>query len=321
MTARSIALILVAAAVVWLGAQSLGQAARGQRADWPRAQDYVYLPSPESAPIVWGNYRQVAADITWARGLVYYGSSLVGDADFRYLEQFIDNVIALDPKFVRPYKWAAYSVTFQNERATQEEFRVSIRYLEKGMETFPDDYEFFWAAGLRYYLDLYSDDPDERRQFRERGAELIEQAMRKENAPDDLARLAANLRVKLGQKERALADLREMILVTDNYEAQQALIERYNRLAGEDFPEEAQQAKAEFSRKWQETLPFTSPSMYVILGDRPSPAIDFEELATERDLFGVEPDLFSDPNRQNSGPDEPRPSDDPEPGKRKPAQR
>ena len=296
---RTLALLAIAA-VCGVAAQSLGHMARDQRAAWPRAEDYVFfLPAPDAAPLLAGGYRQVMADITWARALVYYGSSLVGDADFRYLERFIDNVIALDPRFKRVYKWAAYSVTFKETHATQEEYRLAVRYLESGMRAFPDDYECFWNAGIRYFLDLYSEDPVERQHFRERGAQFIEQAMRKKNAPKDLATFAASLRVKLGQKERALTDLREMILLTESADAQEVLVRRYNQLAGEEFPEEARQAKEAFDQRWQHELPFDRPSMYVILGDRPSPIIDFDALATDRDLFGA--DLATDLDDTRAG--------------------
>lgn len=290
-----VTLSLLVAALCWLGAQALGSRALDERKTWPAAEDYaLFVPPASSAPVIFAGYRQLAADIYWARALVYYGSSLVGEADFRYLEQFIDNVLALDPKFVRVYRWASFAVTYKHERATQEEFRIAIRYLERAIQEFPDTYEFFSIAGQRYFLDLWSDNPQERQRFRERGVELIEQAMRKKDAPKTLATFAATLRTRIGQKERALHDLREMILTTDNEEAQQKLIERYNQLSQTAFPDEAKRAKEVFEAGWKREVPFTSPSLYVILGDRPPPVIDFGKLATDRDLFGAEPEAFTE---------------------------
>ncbi|MEM9490752.1 MAG: hypothetical protein AAGC55_16510 [Myxococcota bacterium] len=272
--------------------------ARGDRASWPLPVESCVggvppLLPPELAPIVYADYRQVSADAMWASALVYYGSSLVGDADFRCLKLYLDNVLALDPRFYRVYRWAAYAVTFQNEQATQDEYRLSVDYLERGMEAFPDDYEFFWVAGIRYFLDLYSPDPDERRRLRERGAELIEQAMRKPNAPRALGTFAASLRMKLGQKERALQSLLEMIMLTESERARQVLIARYQAIAKTDFPDEARRVREQFERSWQRELPYASPHLYVILGDRPSAIIDFDQLATSRDLFGAQ--LRDDP--------------------------
>ncbi len=283
---------LVASALCWLGAQALGSVANDERATWPAAEDYVwFLPPPKVAPIMFAGYRQMAADVTWARTLVYYGSSFVGDADYRYLEQYIDNVIALDPKFKRVYQWASYAVTFKAEKATNDEFKSAVKYLERGIKQFPDGYELYWIAGQRYFFDLYSKDKEERRRYRERGAELIEKAMRKEDAPKDLAKSAAAFRMKLGQKERALHALREIILTTENEKAQKVLIERYNLLAKKAFPKEETDAKKRFLEGWKRGFPFTNPSMYVLLGDRPSPYIDFDRLAFDRDLFGTDVEL------------------------------
>jgi hypothetical protein len=309
-----VAILLIAAALCWLGAQALGKVATEQRSTWPPTEDYAFfLPPPASAPVIFAGYRELAADIYWVRTLVYYGSSMVGDADYRYLEPFMDTVIALDPKFKRIYKWAAYAVTFKEERATQEEFLTSIKYLERGIEEFPDGYELYLIAGQRYFLDLYSEDPDEQRRFRERGAELIEQAMRKKDAPRSLGTFAATLRTKLGQKERALHNLREMILATTDERAQQQLIARYEQIAQEGFPEEARQAKADIVNGWKRELPFAGVDMYIILGDRPSPVIDFEALATERDLFGADEPFEAAEPFEVDEPDEASGSSGPEP--------
>jgi hypothetical protein len=287
----AVALGIVAAGVLWAGGQALQARALDDRATWPRSEELVVLPPPELAPIAYLGYREAAADVTWARALVYYGSTKAEGSDYRYLEKFVDNIIALDPKFKRVYRWAAYAVTFKADVATPEEFKKSLVYLEQGMEQFPDDYELFWIAGMRYYLDLRTDDPEERQRNKERGAELIERAMRKPNAPPDLATLAANLRTKIGQKERAIRELREMILVTDNKKAQEKMVARLRSLMAEGdaaLVDEMLRAKVELEERWQADLPWVPQTLYLLLGPTPPPAIDLEELAVDRDLIGVE---------------------------------
>lgn len=287
---QSIATIAFVAAA-WLSARELGAAGQRQRASWPAIAEHR---NPDLTRLLLKPYPELAADLAWVRALVYYGSSMAGEADYRYLERFLDSIIRADPRFYRPYRWAAYATAFQKEQPSVKEFRLSLKYLEQAMKQFPDKYELFWLAGLRYYTDLaaHAADPAERRQYQQRGAELMEQAMHKPDAPDDLATRAASMRLKLGQKERALHDLREMILTTDDKAVQAKLIEAYNRLAETKFPDEEKRAKEEFEARWQRELPFATPSMYVVLGDRPSPVIRFDTLATERDLIGadVEPE-------------------------------
>lgn len=285
--ARTI-LMLTVVVVCWLGAQALNRVALEERSTWPKTEDYaLFLPPPNVAPFIYAGFREVAADITWVRALVYYGTSMVGEADYRYLELFIDNVIALDPQFERAYSWAIHAVTYRHAKATQEEFQASLAYAQRGIEQFPDNYLFFYEAGILCTYDIYSDDSEELERYRQLGADYIDQASRRKNAPSNLASLAASLRTKLGQKERALQNLREMILITENKAAQEILIQRYTQIAQQDFPDEARRAKEQLDEAWKREVPYAGPSMYILLGNKPSPVIDFDQLATAQDLFGV----------------------------------
>lgn len=282
--AAGLTLVLVA----WMGARSLQEIALRDRDHWPDVEEYVILPPASQASIAYLGYRQAAADITWARALVYYGSSTIGSTDFRYLEQFIDNVVTLDPKFKRAYSWAAAAVTHKRGRPTQKEFRTSVRYLEMGMKQFPDDFELINAAGGRYWFDLVGDTPEETRKLRERGAELYEQSLHKKNAPPGHATFVASLHTTLGKRQRALQMLREQYLTTDNKAAQKKILERFRYLAEDlDITSDLDRAKKEFDRKRLENLPFAAPALFVIIGERPDPIIDFERLANDRDLAGA----------------------------------
>jgi hypothetical protein len=111
--------------------------------------------------------------------------------------------------------------------------------------------------------------------------------MHKPDAPSNIATLAAGLRTSLGQHERALENLRQIILTTDDSEAQEKLIRTYRGLAGKEFPEEAMRVKEELQRGWMAELPFASPDMYVVLGARPPAAFDLNALAAEQSVFST----------------------------------
>lgn len=294
-------LLAVAAVVACMAtAQGVDRLALEERATWPKTEDYaIFLPPPEAAPLIYAGFREVAADISWVRLLVYYGTSMIGEADYRYLELFIDNVIALDPLFERAYSWAMRAVTYRHSRATQEEFHKSLAYARKGMKQFPDNYEFFFEAGILCTHDIYFEDDAKLRRYRELGADYIDQAARKKNAPANLATLAAALRTKLGQKQRALRNLQEMILITENKKAREVLLQRYRQVAQQEFPDEAKQAMEALDRAWKRSVPYAGPSMYILLGDRPPTTIDWRDLRGERDLLVVDP--TADESAQNPG--------------------
>jgi tetratricopeptide (TPR) repeat protein len=222
------------------------------------------------------------------RALVYYGSARTGQAEFLYLNKFIDNVIALDPKFHRVYDWAAYAVTYKETHATQEEFRASVRYLEKGIEAFPDDGELYWVLGQRYWLDLIPSSPEQRREYLEKGAQYLETATHKPNAQPRWATQAAEIRSKLGQREHAVRQLREVILTTDNKKARARMLGKLAYLANSvDVANELEKAADDFRAQWKANLPYAPATLHVFLGEAPSPVIDFDDLATERDLVGT----------------------------------
>lgn len=280
---------LLAVAVLWYAGNAAKDRAFEIRSGWGEVEDLVVLPPPETARFLAAGYNELVADLTWARALVYYGSTIQGKSDYRYLKPFADTIIALDPMFKRVYRWAAFSMTFKDTAATNAEYLDSIHYAELGMERFPDDYELFWIAGLRYSMDLQSEDAAELRGYRERGADLIEAAMRKANAPDNLSTLAAELRTRLGQRDHALRNLREMIMTTDNDAAREKMISKLGGIAQDlALADEIEAAKKDFDARWRATLPFAPANLYVVLGERPSPIIEFENLANDRDLFGVQ---------------------------------
>ncbi|MCP4446340.1 MAG: hypothetical protein GY811_13490 [Myxococcales bacterium] len=274
-----------------LAVQGVGSAARDARSDWPIEEYYVTLPPTEAARFSYLGYNELAADVTWSRLLVYYGSGFLGEGDFRYLGNFIDNVIALDPEFKKVYEWAMYSVTVNEEHRVStaaEDIRKSIDILEKAMVAFPDEYEFFWLAGVRYYLDMKSDDKDEQRRFKEHGAELMERAMSRPGAPKDLANKAAAFRSLLGQHEHALATLKHMYMTTDDEKARASMLRNFRYVAGDDIAEELKRAANLFSELRLEHGQQFPEDLFVILGGpAPSPVIDFDKLATKRDLFGA----------------------------------
>ncbi|HKE15844.1 MAG TPA: hypothetical protein VKB80_13300 [Kofleriaceae bacterium] len=278
------ALGAVVAAALWLGAQELRSEAMATRTGWPRSTSTVFVPPVAVARFA--PYPELLADLLWSRLLVYYGSNWGGDGDLSQMEEFIDDLVALTPRFKPLYEWAAYAVTYRTGTASQEEFRSSIRYLEKGMEEFPEEYKYPWIAGTRYYFDLWSPDATVKRRYRERGAELIERAMTAPNAPQDLATTAANMRSKLGQTQRALESLRQMVMSTEDEQARSTMLRRL-RVVDPGLADELERAARSLEDDWLHHMPMVPIDFYFMLGSKPSPVIDFRRLATPYDLFGV----------------------------------
>jgi hypothetical protein len=101
------------------------------------------------------------------------------------------------------------------------------------------------------------------------------------------------MRTKMGQRERAVTELREMILVTEDRTARDALIKRLADLEHTDSSElaaEILEMRRRFDNEWHDRRPDLPASMYILLGPRLEPRFDMIDLATGgRDLVGSKP--------------------------------
>lgn len=206
------------------------RAALALRAD-SQVDVHIFVPTPEAARLLALGEHELWADLAWIRTLVYYGDGMVHQTGMPDVEKLIALVNRLDPRFRKAYIWGSHATTFRHQTATLEEYQASVEVLRRGVLAFPKDWELHWLLGFRLYQDLApkAATEAEQRRLREEGASYIERAMRLPNAPSNLPLLAANYRSKLGQTERALRELREMILTTEDENAREQLQARLDR--------------------------------------------------------------------------------------------
>ena len=295
---RSLGLGLVGVFLCWLAASTTLDHVREQRRTWPLIEQASWLPSPKTARIASIGYTEVLADYFWIRGLQYYGQRRAGlgaSSDFEYLHLYVDTIIALDPNFRAVYEWAADHTHLQG-KPTLDEYKRKAHYLRLGKQQFPDDYQFTRRLGITYYElipQFFRKDDPEYRRYKELGMDLVEESIHKKGAPPDAATLAASLFTQQGRLQRAQDTLREMVLTTANAKARQKIFERLVQAQhGSAGPTDAElellkRVARRQTRQWQRDLPYVRRSLYDLLGPAMSKAIDFDRLATERDIIGI----------------------------------
>jgi hypothetical protein len=249
-----------------------------------------FAPSPGAAPYVSLGYREMAADLLWIRLTGYFGGDRNTAAGIGGL---VDAITALDPMYHRVYEWGARAMTLAHEGVDQSTYEHAIAVLDRGMKAFPDDWRLPYLAGQIYTQDLETKDPAQRRAWDEKGTLLIESAIRKPGAPAEAAEWAAVMRTKLGEHERAVRELREMLLVTEDSKARDALIKRLAALENTNADElaaEILETRKRFTAQWQRERPSLPASMYILLGPHIPAAFDMTDLATAgHDLIGSQP--------------------------------
>lgn len=255
----------------------------------PAATEHPYAPTPTAAPFVTLGYREVGADLLYVRLVGYIGAYDSNPEDAAALAEGVE---ALDPYFRRIYEVGAIAMTDARRVPDQRLQLRAVALLERGARRYPRDWRLPNLAGQIYLSDLQTTDPDQRRDWDERAMLLLESASRKPNAPAGAGVQAAIIGSRLGKRERAITGLREILLLTSDRKARQAIIDQLATLAAGDADEiaaELMAARKQFERAWKAARPALPATFYVLLGPRVEPGFDLTDLATGgRDLIGSE---------------------------------
>lgn len=245
-----------------------------------------FTPSPANAPFVALGYREAAADLLYVRMIGYFcGDDSTGSG----VADLAEAIGALDPEFQRVYEYGANAMTLAKFGVDNEIYLRAVALLEAGTHRFPQNWQLPYLAGQIYSQDLKTDDPNQRRAWDERAIMLIESAIRKPGAPTRAASWATMMRTKLGQHERAVANLREMVLITSDARERQRLLDLIGQLQIKDaavMANEIDEVRRVFDRRWRQERPAVNATMYVLIGTRLQPGFDMVDLATGgRDLY------------------------------------
>jgi hypothetical protein len=251
--------------------------------------DEPFTPSQSATPFISLGYRELLADLLFARLRGYYGGYYTTTADG--LATLGEAVVTADPYFEPAYDFAAGAMTIAPFGVDQAAYKRSIALLERGIPIFPQNWKMPLLAGQMYIQDLTTEDPAERRKWDERGVLLVESAIRKPNAPVQTnADWAAVIRTRLGQRDRAVSGLRELLLTTKDRKVQQKLTARLALLEKQDASEiasELYEGRKRFDNTWKSIRPELSVTMYILLGPHLGTSFDMTDLATGgRDFIG-----------------------------------
>lgn len=228
--------------------------------------EVLYVPDTRMLRVLFLGYDQAAADVVWVRTLEYFARHFNGDRQYRWLEHFLDQVIELDSRFQKVYHWAGANVLY-GRRFTNANVRLSNRFYELALENDPNDFEAAYRLGLNYFIELKSDDPDERRLFQEKGLAYLEMASSMPGSPDRLKSLVAGISSRLGKQQLAQQYLIDLFLTTNDPDQKESLRHRIERMRQEMGQGVAAHAAERFEENWKDTLPYVPPALFALLGE------------------------------------------------------
>ncbi len=267
--------LLVALAVVALALSSRALRLRAfeQHQRGQRYEDIYYIPSASWLPVLSLGYRQALADLLWCQSLVYFGQEVVHRGAVKYVFEYTDAILALDPDFRRAYRWIATAAIY---RPTALDVGVGVRasrYLERALRRWPSDGELHWEYGslLRFELAPLEKDPAKKRGLLEHAAPHLEAAARLGAGPPWLAINSADLLNKLGRTEQAIRHLEELYATVQEPVVKEEIETRLALLRSRSYLEGMRAAHEQFERSREASYPYVSPGLFLFLGAKPAP--------------------------------------------------
>ncbi len=271
--ARTSPALLAVLLLVLAGAGSRVLRDRAQRhyAETQRYEDIYYVPPDAWLPIFSLGYDEALADLLWMRALIYFGDELVHRGEVRHVFDYSNAILTLDPEFKQVYSWAGTAGMYRPQATSLEDMYEAVRFLERGVERFPDDGELAWDLGASLAFELVPrvDDPREKERLRAAGVEHMQTAALLGAGPDWLVLTNATQLRRLGRTEQAIRHLEEMHGVVSDPEVKEQIEQEISALRGRAHADALREAARDLQARHRHEFPYMPETLYLLVGPRP----------------------------------------------------
>jgi tetratricopeptide (TPR) repeat protein len=179
-------------------------------------ESLLYLPSGKYLKPLALGYDQLFADLLWMKTISYFGGHFMSDRQYPWLAHMLNLIIDLDPRFDFPYYFGGVVLSLEASQIEQ-----ANRILERGMEVYPDRWQYPFYIGFNYYYHQ----KDVARAF-----PYLQKAASFSEAPDFLKRMVARLNEEAGNRVEALHFYEEVYRNTDDEMLRQKVKEKIDQI-------------------------------------------------------------------------------------------
>lgn len=275
------AVVVVGCAALWLATVKSQDRALAQRRHFPADEDALYLPRPSALRAMSLGHHELTADLVFLRAIIYFGAQFHARGEYTWLDNYLDTIVALDPEWKTPYRWAGVATMYNGRQITNASVLASNHFLSLGVKQFPDDWNLAFMLGFNYLFELKTTDPAQKAKWKAIGAEYVRHAALVGGAPSWVPLLAATIMEEEGQEEAAVRHLEQVYLTAQDEDVRQQVKNRLVSLHAKlDFAR-IQSEREAFTRSWRATVPYASPDFFAVLGAAPSARLDLAALAPD----------------------------------------
>jgi hypothetical protein len=240
--------------------------------------DVLTLPPPSILVEASLGYRAALADLLYTNTVVTYGIHGEERRRWEFVGQYLDSIVALDPKFCQTYRYADTFIIYQPVGSPgPEEVRHARRLLEKGLEMCPTDGQLWLSAGqfMVFIGTQFLTDEPEKAAFRAAGAKMLARAAELVSENQNVhwqALAAAGVFTREGNREAAIAFLERVYHITDDEQLKANAASKLAALRQEAAIDESKRRSEMFHEIWGSDLPFLSRTGVLVVGPPYDPA-------------------------------------------------
>ena len=241
------------------------------RETWPPEADTFYLPPSSALRVVSLRHTEMLADLIHARANVYFGTQLHSRVPTKWLAQYLDAAIDLDPRFQRLYLAGAAMLIYNGQKISPDMILAAISVLERGHKAFPFEWEFPFQIGFNFLFELPQDAGEDDPRvpgWRQQGVEMLRQATLYEGIPYFMTNLVARMLTKSGAEDLAIRHLERSYAVAINPEARAQIMNKLFTLRGKLFSEQLEENLRVFTRMIEERFPEAPEAFSIVVGPR-----------------------------------------------------
>jgi len=241
------------------------------RETWPPEADTFYLPPSSALRIASLGHTELFADLIHARANVYFGTQLHARVPTKWLAQYLEAAMDLDPKFERLYLAGAAMLIYNGQRISPDMVLAAIHVLDRGRKAFPFDWEFPFQMGFNLLFELPQDAGEDDPRvpgWRQQGVEMLRQAALYEGVPYYVPNLVARMLTKSGADDLAIHQLEQSYAVATNPEARTQIKNKLFGLRGKQFSEHLEENLHAYTRMIADRFPEAPEAFSLVAGPR-----------------------------------------------------
>jgi hypothetical protein len=184
------------------------------------ASDVYALPDPDQMVVASLGHRSAFAGMLFAKTLVDYGIHVQEKRHFQFGANYLETIIALDPKIRDVYYYADTMLTLQSVPTPESDVVKARQIVERGLKEFPQDAEL-WLTGGQFVAYLGSSrlsDLEARKEWRLAGARMMAQAcsMFDERVSPRRCVGAVTTLTRAGERSAVIQVLERLLAVADD---------------------------------------------------------------------------------------------------------